>query len=255
MSLTYSQAELKELRKCADPVTGPLYFLTHHFYIQHPVHGAQLYDPFPAQLELIDNYHIHRLNINLMSRQMGKTVTAAGYLMWYAIFKPDQTIVAIANKLLGSFEILDRIKFAYDALPDYMRPKMTQRTKGALTFDNGSRILGRAMNECAIRGMAISLLYLDEFAFVQHDVAAQFWHSAMPSISTGGRVIITSTFNTAENMFSELWDNSVYTDNGFTAFKATWKDHPDRDAKWAANELKMLGQRQFDLEHNCTFEA
>jgi phage FluMu gp28-like protein len=103
--------------------------------------------------------------------------------------------------------------------------------------------------------MAISLLYIDEFAFVQKQVAEQFWHSAMPSISTGGRVIITSTFNTRENMFDDLWNSAITTDDGFSPFKAIWKDHPDRDERWAANEIKMIGQEQFDLEHNCTFEG
>ncbi|MBC8550110.1 MAG: hypothetical protein H8D23_10695 [Candidatus Brocadiales bacterium] len=64
--------EAKEFAKCADPKTGPRYFLTNYFYIQHPIHGKLKYAPYPFQDELIDTYHNYRFNINMMPRQTGK---------------------------------------------------------------------------------------------------------------------------------------------------------------------------------------
>ena len=33
---------------------------------------------------------------------MGKTTTAAGYLLWYAMFVPDSTILIAAHKYSGA---------------------------------------------------------------------------------------------------------------------------------------------------------
>jgi hypothetical protein len=35
----FSEQELEEFALCADPVTGPMYFMDHFFYIQHPTRG------------------------------------------------------------------------------------------------------------------------------------------------------------------------------------------------------------------------
>ena len=37
---TYTEQELTEFAMCADPVTGPLYFMDNFFFIQHP-HAAR----------------------------------------------------------------------------------------------------------------------------------------------------------------------------------------------------------------------
>jgi hypothetical protein len=45
----YTEDELIEFAKCADPVTGPLYFMDNFFFIQHPTRGKMLYHPFDYQ--------------------------------------------------------------------------------------------------------------------------------------------------------------------------------------------------------------
>ena len=44
--LAYTAEQIKEFKKCAHPKTGPLYFLKHYFYVQHPTKGKILYNPF-----------------------------------------------------------------------------------------------------------------------------------------------------------------------------------------------------------------
>jgi hypothetical protein len=43
---TFSDEQLDEFLKCADPITGPAYFMDNFFYIQHPTQGKMLYHPF-----------------------------------------------------------------------------------------------------------------------------------------------------------------------------------------------------------------
>ena len=77
----------------------------------------------------------------MLPRQMGKTTCAAGYLLWYAMFHPDQTILISAHKFTGSQEIMQRIRYAYENCPDHIKAGVTTYNKGSLDFENGSRIV------------------------------------------------------------------------------------------------------------------
>lgn len=165
----YTEEQLREFAKCLDPVTGPAYFLSHYFYIQHPTKGRMLYAPFDYQTRLVHTYHAYRFSISLMPRQTGKSTTAAGYLLWYAMFVSDSTILIAAHKYIGSQEIMQRIRYAYESVPDFIRAGAVSYNKGSIDFDNGSRIVSATTTENTGRGMSISLLYcLDgETSFVK----------------------------------------------------------------------------------------
>jgi hypothetical protein len=263
---TYTQQEIQEFMLCADPVTGPMYFMDHFFYIQHPTRGKMLYQSFEYQKRLIANYHDNRFSISLMPRQTGKSTSAAGYLLWYAMFVPDATILVAAHKYLGAQEIMQRIRYAYELCPNHIRAGATSYNKGSLEFDNGSRIVSQTTTENTGRGMSITLLYLDEFAFVRPTIAREFWTSITPTLSTGGKAIITSTPNSDEDQFALIWKGANKTEdeygnprpnglgiNGFRAFRAYWREHPDRDDAWAEEQRAQLGNERFRREMDCDF--
>jgi hypothetical protein len=135
-----------------------------------------------------------------------------------------------------------------------------------MEFDNGSRIVSQTTTGTTGRGMSISLLYCDEFAFLQPNIATEFWTSISPTLATGGRCIITSTPNSDEDQFAILWKESQnFFDeygnekldkigiNGFCGFKANWWEHPDRDEEWKKNELGRIGEEKFRREYGCEF--
>ena len=114
------------------------------------------------------------------------------------------------------------------------------------------------------RGMSITLLYCDEFAFVRPSIAKEFWTSISPTLATGGSAIITSTPNSDEDQFATIWrdanktfdSNGMETDlgvNGFKAYQSYWWEHPDRDEKWKEEELQRIGEERFRREHECEF--
>jgi hypothetical protein len=260
----YTEAELLEFAKCADPVTGPLYFMDNFFYIQHPTRGKMLYHPFEYQKNLIYTYHNYRYSISLMPRQTGKSTSAAGYLLWYAMFVPDSTILIAAHKYTGAQEIMQRIRYAYELCPNHIRAGCTSYNKGSLEFENGSRIVSQTTTETTGRGMSISLLYADEFAFVRPTIAKEFWTSISPTLATGGKAIITSTPNSDEDQFAFLWKGANKTEdehgnqttlgiNGFRAFRSYWREHPDRGDQWGAEQLAQLGEERFRREIDCEF--
>ena len=68
---TFTESQISEIIKCADPITGPEYFLSHYFYIQHPTKVRMRYEPFEYKKRLVDTYHNFRYSISLMPRQTG----------------------------------------------------------------------------------------------------------------------------------------------------------------------------------------
>jgi len=264
--VNFTEKQIQEFVKCADPVDGPEYFMSNYFYIQHPVKGKMLYVPFEYQQRLINAYHKNRFSISLMPRQTGKTTSAAGYLLWHAMFKPDSTILIAAHKYTGAQEIMQRIRYAYELCPDFIRAGVVSYNKGSIDFENGSRIVSQTTTETTGRGMSITLLYCDEFAFVRPTIAREFWTSISPTLSTGGKAIITSTPNSDEDQFAFIWKqaNKNIDDfgnpttnglgvNGFFAYQADWWEHPDRDEKWKEEEIGRIGEERFRREHGCEF--
>ena len=261
---TSTREQLTEFAKCADPKNGVKYFLSNYFAIQHPTKGRMVYNPFEYQEKLIDVYHNYRFNINMLPRQTGKSTTAAGYLLWYAMFVPDSVILIAAHKYAGAQEIMQRIRYAYELCPDHIRAGVTSYNKGSIDFDNGSRIVAQATTDNTGRGMSITLLYCDEFAFVRPSIAREFWTSISPTLATGGKAIITSTPNSDEDQFATIWrdanktfdSDGEETDigvNGFKSYRSYWWEHPDRDDQWKAEELGRIGEERFRREHDCEF--
>ena len=260
----WTDTQLEEFVKCTDPITGPEYFMSNFFYIQHPTRGKLLYHPYDYQKRLISTYHNNRFSISMMPRQTGKSTSAAGYLLWYAMFIPDSTILVAAHKHLGSQEIMARIRYAYELCPDHIRAGATSYNKLSLDFENGSRIQSATTTENTGRGMSLSLLYADEFAFVRPNVAQEFWTSISPTLATGGKCIITSTPNSDEDQFALLWKGANKCEdefgnptdlgiNGFKAYRSYWNEHPDRDEKWANEQRAQLGEDRFRREMCCEF--
>lgn len=260
----FTEQQLEEFVLCADPDTGPEYFMDHFFYIQHPTRGKMLYHPYEYQKKLIHTYHHYRYSISMMPRQTGKSTSAAGYLLWYAMFVPDSTILIAAHKYTGSQEIMQRIRFAYELCPDHIRAGVVSYNKGSIDFENGSRIVSATTTENTGRGMSISLLYCDEFAFVRPTIAQEFWTSISPTLATGGKAIITSTPNSDEDQFALIWkmankcedEYGNPTDigiNGFKSYRSYWQEHPDRDEKWGKDMEAQLGTDRFRREIGCEF--
>jgi hypothetical protein len=153
----WTEQDIENLIRCQDPVNGPHFFLEHFFYIQHPTRGKLLYQPYEYQKRLIDSYHNHRFNVNLLPRQTGKTTTAGGYLLWFAMFVPDSTILIAAHKYTGAQEIMARIRYAYELCPDHIRCGVKSYNKQSIDFDNGSRIIAQTTTETTGRGLSLSL--------------------------------------------------------------------------------------------------
>lgn len=261
----YTLEEVQHLEKCMDPVTGPLYFMKNFLKIQHPTRGAIDFAPYDYQVRLIEAYHNHKDVIAMLPRQMGKTTCACGYLLWFTQFVPEAQVLIAAHKYEGAQDIMNRYRYGYENLPDFIRAGVISYNRNTIEFDNGSRIQATTTTENTGRGKSLSLIYCDEFAFVQPpEMAKEFWTALSPTLSTGGRAIITSTPNSDEDQFAMIWTeaNKKFDEfgneqelgvNGFFPYFAHWNEHPDRDEKWAATERAKIGEERFRREFDCEF--
>ncbi len=257
----FTDAHVRELALCAQ---DPVYFIDNYCWVQHPTKGKVKFQLFDYQVELIKCYHENRYSINMLGRQMGKTACAAAYLVWRAMFMADQTILIAAHKFAGAQEIMQRVRYTYETLPEFLKAGATSYNKGSIDFDNGSRIISTTTTETTARGMSLSLIYCDEFAFVKPRIASEFWTSISPTLSTGGKCIITSTPNQDDDQFARIWKDATKNiddygntqklgRNGFASIKFIWSAHPDRDEAWAATERIKIGEERFLREHECEF--
>jgi hypothetical protein len=260
---SYTPHQKREIYKC---MNDPIYFIEKYIWIVHAKKGKVRFKIYDFQRDLLNCYWKYNSIVTLLPRQSGKSISSAAYILWYAMFNNDVTILIAANKFRAANEIMDRIKFSYEELPDWLRAGVQTYNVQDIKFDNGSRIKATTTTPDSGRGMSISLLYLDEFSYVRPKFAEAFWTSISPTLATGGKCIITSTPNTDEDKFAEIWFGANKTIdeygneiqdgigiNGFKAFTAHYSAVPERDEAWATKERNKIGFINFGREYLCQF--
>lgn len=250
--MEYTPEQIVELKKCKN---NPIYFIETFVKIVHPTKGAVNFKLYDYQCELIEMYWKNKDNIILSARQTGKSITTSAFILWFSIFHFDKTVLIASNKEKGAKEMVQRIRYAYEHLPMWLKPGVLDDgwNKHSVGFDNGSRIESTATAEDSGRGMSISLLYLDEFAFVAPNIAEEFWTAIAPTLSTGGNCIITSTPNGDLNLFAQMWRGAEMGVNGFASRWVKWNESPGRDEKFKEEMIGKLGQLKWDQEYECQF--
>lgn len=161
----YNPSMISELRKCS---LDPVYFLRNFIMVQHPTKGTIKFDMYEYQERFVRCMHENRFVVTLQPRQCGKTLTVAMYLLWYAMFNKDSTLL-IASKNQGhALEIAARVRFAYENLPNWIKCGVKYYNRHNMELDNGSRIISEATTEKTGRGLALTKIYLDELAFINN---------------------------------------------------------------------------------------
>lgn len=247
----FTAAQLKELAKCGHDID---YFVTTYCKIISLDHGEVIFKLYGYQKKVLKSMQLSRFSMYMLPRQMGKTQITAAFMLHQVLFNSHYTIAILANKSDASREILSRIQFMYELLPSWMQLGVVTWNKGDIELDNHSKIFTAATSPSSIRGRAVNLLYLDEFAHVDRDV--EFWTSTFPVISSGQttKVIITSTPN-GLNLFYKLWQEGLQGKNPFKVLYIPWTEHPQRDKKWEAEQLQSLGPLKFRQECLCEFQG
>jgi len=246
----WTKQDIQEYQRC---MTDPVYFAETYGKVISLDEGLVPFKLYPYQKEMFEHFNDNRFSIVLACRQSGKSISSCMYILWYALFHPDQTIAILANKGATAREMLARITLALENTPFFLQPGTKALNKGSIEFSNNSRIIAAATSGSSIRGLSVNLLFLDEFAFVEN--AAQFYTSTYPVISSGNtsRVIVTSTANGIGNIFHKIYEGAVQGTNEFKPFRVDWWDVPGRDEQWKDQTIANTSELQFQQEFGNTF--
>ena len=247
----YTQEEIEEYIKCSK---DPVYFIKTYIKIVNVDEGLIPFGMWDFQEKMVETFKDNRFVIMKMPRQVGKTTTSVGYILWHSIFQDAQNIAILANKGSLARDILAKYQLAYENLPTWLQQGIITWNKGNVELENGSKVISASTTSSAIRGGSFNLVFLDEFAFVPNNIALEFFNSVYPVISSGktSKIIIVSTPN-GMNLFYKMWMDAIEGRSTYKALEIHWSMVPGRDQKWKEETIKNTSEEQFRQEFETEF--
>lgn len=237
----------EEYKRCA---TDPVHFMKKYCIIQHPTKGKIYFHLYPFQEQVLRDLQNNRYSIILKSRQLGISTLSAGFALWNMLFKQDFNILVIATTQDVAKNLVTKVRVMHENLPIWLKGKSTEDNKLSLRFKNGSQIKAVSSTGTSGRSEALSLLIVDEAAFIRN--IDELWNSAQQTLATGGGCIALSTPNGTGNWFHQVW---VDAESGgqFKPIKLHWTVHPERNESWRIEQTELLGEKGAAQECDCDF--
>ena len=240
----------QEYIKCAK---DPAYFMKKYCYIQHPTRGRILFNLYPFQSKVLHLFRDNQYIITLKSRQLGISTLSAAYALWLMLFHKDKNVLALATTQATARNLVSKTMFMYDQLPKWLRLPALEKNKLSLRLKNGSKITAKSSNTDAARSEAVSLLLIDEAAFI--DNIDETFTAAQQTLATGGQCMALSTPNGIGNWFHLTWEKAESGENSFLPIRLPWTVHPERNQQWRDQQDSDLGPRMAGQECDCDFLA
>ena len=250
MSQNIKKIIAQEYIKCAK---DPAYFMRKYCYIQHPTRGRILFALYPFQEKVLHLFRDNQYLVTLKSRQLGISTLASAYSLWLMLFHKDKNVLALATTQATARNLVSKTMFMYDQLPKWLRLTAVEKNKLSLRLKNGSKITAKSSNADAARSEAVSLLLIDEAAFIEN--IEDTFTAAQQTLATGGQCMALSTPNGIGNWFHMTWEKAESGENSFLPIKLPWTVHPERDQSWRDQQDQDLGPRMAGQECDCDFLA
>jgi hypothetical protein len=251
VKVEFTKEQVEEYVKCSK---DPIYFMKKYIQIVSLDKGLVPFELYDFQENMVNKIHENRFVISKLPRQSGKSTTVVSYILHYVLFNGNKNVAILANKLATARELLSRLKLAYENLPKWLQQGIVEWNKGNIALENGSKILASATSSSAVRGGSFNMIFLDEFAYVPHNVAEEFFSSVYPTITSGQdtKVLIVSTPK-GLNLFYKLWVDAEEKRNSYVPIEVHWSDIPGRDEKWKKETIRNTSPEQFRTEFECEF--
>ena len=241
----------QEYLKCA---SDPIHFMKKYCNIQHPQRGRILFHLFPFQEKVLKLFQDNPYSMVLKARQLGISTLVAGFSLWLMTFHKDKNILCIATKQDTAKNMVTKVKFMYENLPSWLKVDAAENNKLNLRLKNGSQIKATSAASDAGRSEAVSLLIIDEAAFIEN--IGEIWASAQQTLATGGGCIAISTPYGTGNWFHQTWIRAEEKANDFLPIRLPWFVHPERDQAWRDRQDELLGDpRMAAQECDCDFST
>lgn len=237
-TFNWSEEQLFEMARCEE---DPIYFAENYFWIVSKDKGRIKLPLYDYQRDIITSIYENTEIVVECARQAGKTTALTAFILHYVIFNPDKTVAILANKEKTAQEILRRIKFAYQLLPQWIKHAPTKWNETELFLENGSSVIAAATSNDNIRGFSIDVCFIDEAAFIDN---WEIFYTALygtlsSSLENKTKMVLVSTVN-GLNHFYEITSQSRKGTNDFKLISVTWQDVPGRDENWKRRILRGM---------------
>lgn len=169
----------------------------------------------------------------LLAHNTGLSVITAGYVAWRLMFRKDEKILIIANDGDGAIRFLSTAKQFINYTPKWLKPGDGETVicnQKYISLKNNSYAQAKASSPEAGRGDSLTLLVLDETAFIEN--ADTIWKAAGLALSqTQGKCIMISCVPE---------DTYVFTNNGIKQIKDFIKK--DINGAYDIEKYEILGR-------------
>lgn len=222
---------------------------------------------FPRQRVFLETLADNRNVVSIKPRQCGiTTLTSAWATFQCAYADPDapETILCIGNKLDLAQQLITKIRDFLVQVPRYFwgeeyyspdpRSEKNKKSifikdsKSELELFNGCRVIARSSGENAARGIsAVSILILDEAAFIENGIAVYSTAAATMSSNPNSKTVMVSTPNGKDPLYYETYRQAMAGQNNFIAVQFRWYQDPryNKGLKWYKKN-KKTGEMMWD---------
>lgn len=188
------------------------------------------------------------------SRDMGVTWTVVSWMMWHFLFDDEFSALIgskkeedVDNRLPQS--VFGKIDYLLDHLPLWMLPTGWDKNKNRnflkITYPGKiNSITGESANDDFSRSGRYSVIFLDEFAFVERSFS--IWQAAGDSTSVR---IPVSTPKGKGNKFGELAHNDT-----ISKLTLHWTLHPEKNKEWYEGEKKRRTDDEIAQELDISYD-
>lgn len=139
-----------------------------------------MYDISIKQLENTENTELYFSN-GILSHNSGKSVTVGIFMCWHFNFNSALNIGICANKKSLAMEFLNNIKEMFYSMPMWMKQGILGWSKTTVESELKMRVLTDAPGDNAFRGYSLSILVIDETAWMASEKFQALLDSVLPS--------------------------------------------------------------------------
>ena len=224
---------------------------------------------FPRQKVFLKSTVEYNNLVAIKHRQAGITTLSAAWTCGQCVFArkgSPENILCIANKLDQAVELTNKIVGFLDQVPrwmwgsEYYSPDPTseknkksiyvKRNKGYIELFNGCKIYARASSPHAARGVSsISVLIMDECAFIESGMATFSSAVAAMSAVTNAKCFLVSTPNGKDQLYYGIYSKALRGENNFHPVEFKWFQdlRYNRNLKWYKKNEKT-GEIEWDID-------
>lgn len=242
-----SQDEISEYIKCAVDV---MYFAQNYCYTKSEDGSHKIIKLREYQKEILKMFKENRFNILMSSRQSGKTICSSIFVLHFMLFNNTKNVLITANQWETNYDIIDKIKEIYMALPFFLQKGVKVWNKKSIGLENKSKIRTAIVSKASGVGANVDLWLGDEYAIPEGAILERFHAAVYPTISsmTNSKIILISTPR-GYNLFHKLLTDAERPEgdpkkNNFKAMRVYWWAVPSRFCTY----IRLNQQKMYDLK-------